>query len=128
MRRVVLTILFVPFVLVPAHPLRAQEAHTVTEAEMDALVADRAAAAAADREAIRALLRHRGVREVAERAGLDIRRVESAVGLLDAEAVEELAPTARRLDEALAGGGEVITISVTTLIIALLVLIIILVA
>lgn len=128
MRRLAGTFLFALFVLTFARAAPAQETHAVTEAEMDAMVSERAAATDADREAIRALLRHPEVRKVAEGSGLDIQRAEDAVGVLDASAVERLGPTARQLDEALAGEGGTIVISTTTLIIALLVLIIILVA
>lgn len=128
MRRAAVTILFALFVFVPARAVQAQEIHAVTGAEMDAMVSERAAAADADREAIRALLRHPEVRAAAGSAGLDIQRAESAVDVLDADQVERLAPTVRQLDGALAGGRELIVITTTTLIIGLLILIIILVA
>lgn len=105
----------------------AQEAHAATPEELEALVVRRTEAVDADREALRAVLQRPEVRRVARTAGLDIRRAESAVAVLDAEEVERLAPTVREVEKALAGGANVIVISTTTLIIALLILIIILV-
>lgn len=104
----------------------AQEAHAATPEELEALVVRRTEAVDADREALRAVLQRPEVRRVARTAGLDIRRAESAVAVLDAEEVERLAPTVRQVEEALAGGANVV-IPITTLIIALLILIIILV-
>lgn len=128
MRRLATTFLFILFALFPARVALAQEAHAVTEAEMEAMVSERAEAADADREAIRTLLRHPEVRDVAESAGLDLQRAEDAVDVLGAEEVAHLAPRARDLNEALIGGRNVIVISTTTLIIALLILVIVLVA
>lgn len=128
MRRLVITLLFGLFVVAPVATIQAQEVHTVTGAEMDAMVSERTDASEADREALRTLLRHPEVRAVAGTAGLDLQRAESAVDVLEEEEVERLAPKARELYDALTGGGSTIVISSTVLIIALLVLLIILVA
>lgn len=128
MRPLLATFLFALFALVPLRSLQAQEPHAVTGAELDAMVSERTASADADREALRALLRHPEVREVAEVAGLDVKRAEDAVEVLGPAEVGRLAPQARRLEAALAGGDSTIVISTTALIILLLVLIIILVA
>ena len=128
MRRLAPTFLFLILSSLLARPAAAQEAHAITGAEMEAMVHETATDAAADREAIRSLLRHPEVREAAGAAGLDLQRAEDAVEVLGPDEVERLAPRARRLGEALTGGKDVIVISTTTLIIALLILILILVA
>lgn len=127
MRRLAVTPALALAALLLAGPAESQEEHAVTGAELEALVLERTEAAEADRTALRELLRHPRVRAVAEAVGLDVRRAEAAVEVLEPAEVERLAPRARELDRALAGGASTIVISTTTLIIALLVLILILV-
>jgi hypothetical protein len=79
---------------------------------------------AADREAVRALLRRPDVRRIAGAAGLNVDRASVAVGQLSGSQLEDLAA---RVDEinATPGGRQSVTIGVTTLIIVLLLIIII---
>jgi len=113
-----------------ASPARAQEPveepTILTAEETRALVSARADAAAERRAALDAFLERPAVRQVAEGAGIDIRRVESAAATLSDAEIERLEPRLRDAEEALAGGDTVV-IGTTTLIIALLVIILIVV-
>jgi len=113
-----------------ASPARAQEPveepTILTAEETRALVSARADAAAERRVALDAFLERPAVRQVAEGAGIDIRRVESAAATLSDAEIERLEPRLRDAEEALAGGDTVV-IGTTTLIIALLVIILIVV-
>ena len=81
-----------------------------------------------DREAIRRVLEIEQVRKVAEGAGLDLRRAETAVAALDDAEAGLIAAQARAVNAALAGGQSTVTISTTVIIIGLLVLILLIVA
>lgn len=106
-------------------PAAAQEAHVLSSEEIEGLVAERAAEADVDREALRAFLDRPEVRRIADDAGIDLQRAASAVATLEDGEAERLAIQARSLDEALAGGQDYVVISTTALIIALLILLII---
>lgn len=111
-----------------ANPALAQQSHVAEPAVIDARVAAKAAETQQQRATIQRLLERKPVREIADRAGIDIGRVEAAVSTLDGEELAELATQAQTLDETLAGGQSSVTISTTAIIIGLLVLILILVA
>ena len=81
-----------------------------------------------DREAIRRLLEIEQVREVAEGAGLDLKRAATSVAALDDAEVGLIAAQARAVNDVLAGGQSTVTISTTVIIIGLLVLILLVVA
>ena len=74
------------------------------------------------------VLEHPAVKEVASRAGIDLRRAASAVNTVDGQDLGALAAQARQAEQALAGGQSKVTISTTVIIIALLVLILLIVA
>jgi hypothetical protein len=99
----------------------------VDQATLDRAIAAHAQSSDADRRAIRGLLERRQVREIAARAGIDLKHAEAAVATLDGTELNELAEQARAVEDALAGGSSV-TLSTTTIIIGLLVLILIIVA
>ena len=104
---------------------RAQE-HATTRQDLDAMVTAHAEDLDTSRSVLAAFLARPEVARIAADAGIDVRRAESAVAVLSAEDVEQLAVRLDRVDSALAGGGDVVTIQTTTLIIGILVLIIIL--
>lgn len=95
-----------------------------TQAAIDQALAERAAAAAADRQVIRRVLDRSEVKDVAGQMGVDIERLQSAVGVLDADRLAQVADQARQVDQNLAGGATTVTITTTTIIIILLVVII----
>lgn len=114
-----------------ATPVTAQEngesSSILTAEETSGLVAEHADATADRRAALDAFLDEPAVREAAEGAGIDIRRVESAAATLSDTELERLEPRLRDAEEALAGG-DTLVIGTTTIIIALLVIILIIVA
>jgi predicted xylose isomerase-like sugar epimerase len=82
----------------------------------------------ADRAAIRAALARPEVREVAEKAGLDIDRANAVVNTLDGAGLDRAASVARQVNEQLSGGSSTIVISPTTIIIVLLLVLLIVIA
>lgn len=98
----------------------------VQRAELYEAMAARAGDEAAYRGSLQKLLNRSEVRRVAERAGLDLKRVQAAVAVLSGEELRVAAGQAQRVEEALAGGSSIVITS-TMLIIGLLVLIILLV-
>lgn len=101
--------------------------HAVSEQELRQTVVEHAERSAADRAALRRVLRRAEVRRVAGMFDLDLRRAEAAAATLEGEDLKRAGQMARQVEAALVGG-DTIVISATTLIIILLVLIIILVA
>jgi len=100
---------------------RAQE-HSVSQQDLDAMVTAHAEQSNASRPVLEAFLARPDVVRAAADAGIDVRKAEAAVTALSSE---DLAMQLDQLDGALAGGNGDITIPVTTVIIALLVLILI---
>jgi hypothetical protein len=108
-------------------PVSAQQ-HVVDRATLDQVVADHVRQKADDREAIHRVLELEQVRKVAEGAGIDLKRAETAVATLDDGEVGRIAAQARAVNEALAGGQSTVEISTTVIIVFLLVLILLIVA
>ena len=127
MERIRTSVLAMLFALAISLPLSAQQ-HVADQATLDQVVADHVRQKADDREAIRRVLEIEQVREVVEGAGLDLRRVETAVAALDDAEVGLIAAQARAVGDVLAGGQSTVTISTTVIIIGLLVLILLIVA
>ena len=127
MERIRTSVLAMLFALAISLPLSAQQ-HVADQATLDQVVADHVRQKADDREAIRRVLEIEQVREVAEGAGLDLRRAETAVAALDDAEVGLIAAQARAVNDVLAGGQSTVTISTTVIIIGLLVLILLIVA
>lgn len=117
------------FVLVTViAPVHAQSSHAAPPSALEAAVQQHVASADADREMVLQLLTRPEVQAVAGKAGIDLRRAESAVKTLEGSALSEVAVQARQVNQALAGGQSHVTISTTMIIIGLLVLILIIVA
>jgi hypothetical protein len=121
-----LVVVFVVVAVVP--PLSAQSSHTAPKSALESAVQERVSSAEADREAVLRLLTRPEVQAIAGDTGIDLRRVESAVGTLDGSQLAEVAAQARQAEHALAGGQSRVVISTTMIIIALLVIILIIVA
>ena len=121
-----LVAVFVVVAVVP--PVNAQSSHTAPMSALESAVQEYVASGAADREAVLRLLARPEVQAIAGEVGIDLRRVESAVGTLEGSQLAEVAAQARESEHALAGGQSRISISTTVIIIALLVIILIIVA
>jgi hypothetical protein len=128
MRTSVSIVAILLMVLLAVPRVQAQTAHTAPQSALDAALQEHVAASAADREAVLRVLDRAEVKEVAERAGIDLRRATSAIATLDGAELAQVAAQARQVDEALAGGQSRVVISTTLIIIALLVIILIIVA
>jgi outer membrane receptor protein involved in Fe transport len=100
---------------------------TVTRSELYDAMSAKTADEAAARKAIQEVLGNAEVRRVAAQAGLDLKQAQAAVTVLSGEELQTVAGQAARVNEALAGGSNVVITS-TVLIIGLLVLIVLLVA
>lgn len=100
-------------------------AHAGEQAVIDRALAARAAETAADGDAVRRVLGRSEVRDVAERMGVDMDRLQSSVSLLDPAELAQVADQARAVEDTLSGGATTVVITTTTIIIALLVVIII---
>lgn len=110
---------------VNAQVIAGPQPQSTTQTAIDRALAERAAAVDADRQMIRRVLDRSEVKDVADRMGVDIQRLQSGVGVLDADQLAQVAAQAREVDQGLAGGATTVVITTTTIIIALLVIIII---
>ena len=108
--------------------VHAQESHAATQSAIDSALEQHVSSAAADRADVLRVLEQPAIRDVASRAGIDLRRAASAVATVDARQLGMLAAQARQVEQALAGGQSRVTISTTMIIIALLVIILLIVA
>jgi hypothetical protein len=109
-------------------PAYAQASHAAPVSALDAAVQAHVSAGTADRETLARLLARPEVQKIAGDAGIDIRRAEQAVAMLDGAQLSELAAQASQIEQQLAGGQSRVVISTTLIIIVLLVLILIIVA
>jgi hypothetical protein len=116
------------FVLGLTGPALAQDRHVVGQSTLAQTVAAQVAKQDADRAAIHEALNLPEVREVAEKSGLDLDRINASVDTLSGSSLAEVAAAAHRVNETLVGGASTIVISTTTIIIALLIVILIIVA
>lgn len=101
----------------------AQEGHSASVDELNALVGDRATSTAADRATVSEFLKRPAVRRAADNIGLEIDEVESAVQTLDGADAGLLADRIRKLDQEIQADRGGITITYIAIIIGLLVLI-----
>ena len=127
MRRSV-SILAIVLAVLTAVPRVGAQTHTASQSALDAALQQHVSSVAADREAVLRVLERQEVKEVAGKAGIDIRRATSAVATLEGQELAQVVEQARQVDQALAGGQSRIVISTTLIIIALLVLILVIVA
>jgi hypothetical protein len=124
MRTLVLGLAILSFVATTSLA-EAQESHSAPQAALDAALQEHVDASAADRDAVLRLLQRDEVKEVAGKAGLDVRRATEAVATLDGQALADVVAQARQVEQALAGGQSTVTISTTLIIIGLLIIILI---
>jgi hypothetical protein len=103
-------------------------AHSASQAALDAALRQQTAATTADRDAVLRVLDHAQVKDVAARAGVDLRQARSAVATMSNDQLAQVSAQAKTVDQALAGGASTVVISTTTIIIALLVVILLVVA
>jgi hypothetical protein len=122
----ILALLFTVAVALPgAH---AQSTHAAPQSALDAAVQQHTSTSSADRDTVMQLLQREDVKEVAGKAGIDLRRAAGAAATLEGDDLAAAASQARQVEQALAGGQSRVTISTTMIIIALLVVILIVVA
>lgn len=95
------------FVFLAAAPLNAQEppSSILSSGEVSDLVIDHAADLTERRSAVEAFLQADDVGLAAESAGIDIRRVESAVSTLSVEELDRIEPMLQEAEVAMAGEG-----------------------
>jgi hypothetical protein len=106
----------------------AQELHLVDPATITAAVSDHVAKQDADRATVREALNRPEVRAVAEKTGIDLNRLTTAVDTLTGDDLSRAADAAQQVNQSLVGGASTVVISTTTIIIALLIVILIVVA
>ena len=128
--RTVRQLLALPLVILTLAPgsAFAGQQHIVSPSQLSGTVADRVAAQDADRTAVRDALARPEVRNVAETMGVDLARLNAAVGTMNGADLERAATAARQVNQQLVGGASTVVISTTTIIVALLVVILIVVA
>lgn len=115
-------------ILLPAAAFAADVQHAVAPSTLAATVADHAAEQDASRAAIRAALARPEVKDVAEKAGVDLDHANAVVDTLDGAALDNAASVARQVNQQLTGGDSTVIISTTTVIIILLLVLLIVVA
>jgi len=96
-----------------------------TEADLDNAVAKALVQEDAARNTITTLLQRDEVRSLAEGYGLDVRRAEAAVGTLQGEELQRLSLLAADADYQLAGGDQIIRISLVALLLIIIIVILI---
>jgi hypothetical protein len=126
--RGLLVSLLASLILLPAAALADDTQHAVSPSMLATTVAGHAAERDADRAAIRAALARPQVREVAEKADVDLDHASAVVDTLDGPALDHAASVARQVSEQLEGGASTLVISTTTVIIILLLVLLIVVA
>ena len=105
-------------------PAFAQEkAGVVDRVHIDQALARKVASDEGERAAIRSLLQHPEVRQLASEAGVDLRRAEVAVSSLEGKRLHEVAAQADVAGDALSGGAPTIHISVVTLLLIIIIVI-----
>jgi len=94
-----------------------------TEVDLDNAIAKTLDQEAAARGTITALLQRDDVRKIAEGRGLDLRRAEAAVATVQGDDLQRLSLLAADVDAKLAGGDQVVSISLVTLLLIVIVVI-----
>ena len=108
--------------LLTASPISAQQS-VLKPADLQAAMAEKAAADAARRELVVSILRDEQVREIARDLSLDLTRAERAVATLSDADLEAAAAAAGALQQDLAGEADSVTISITTLLLIIIIVI-----
>jgi hypothetical protein len=106
----------------------AQGQQVVDEAHLNAAVVDRADAAEQDRQQLRSLLQRDDVRHLVAERGVDMDRLDDAIGTLNAADLERIAPLVQQVNGELVGGQAIRLSAATIIVILLLVIAIILIS
>jgi len=96
-----------------------------TEVDLDNAIAKTLDQEAAARGTITALLQRDDVRKIAEGRGLDLRRAEAAVATVQGDDLQRLSLLAADVDAKLAGGDQVVSISLVTLLLIVIIVILV---
>jgi hypothetical protein len=118
----------VTYLLVGILALASPAAHAAagriaTQADLDGAIAKSLSDDAAARQAITSLLQREDVRDFAKAQGLDVRKAEAAVGTLEGQELQNLSSLAAHAQTQLAGGDEVIRISLVALLLIIIIII-----
>jgi ABC-type multidrug transport system fused ATPase/permease subunit len=108
--------------LAASAPVTAATDHVVSGSDIQRALRQQTQADT-QRATILGLLQRQELRELAARAGLDMRSAESAVRTLEGEELTSLAQHASAAERELAGGVKTITISVVTLLLIVIIII-----
>lgn len=122
MRSRVPVIVLMILALLAASPAWAQQ-HVTGTSDLRAAMLDKAAADDANRQVIRAVLRHDLAQQVADRFALDLTEAERAAATLEGEELASVAASARVVDAQLSGEANTITISLTTLLLVIIIIV-----
>lgn len=114
------------FLTIAASAQAAQQ-HIVTPGELTSTMAQKVAAADADRASVHEALTRPEVRDAAAAMGADLDRLDAAVDTLEGADLEQAGSAARQVNQQLVGGASTVTLSTTTIIIILLLIILIVV-
>jgi cell division protein FtsL len=106
----------------------AQNRHAVNPSVLSQTVTQQVAQHDAHRAAIHEALSRPEVRDVAQKSGLDLDRINASVDTLSGNSLAQVAAAAQQVNQTLVGGASTVVISTTTIIVALLVVILIVVA
>src|SRR5215831_17915029 len=111
--RIMALVVIVAVALFAAPRVWAQERHVVDRAAMQTAVAAKVSSEASDRKAVLEAVHQPEAKQIAERLGLDLTRVDDAVAALSPSEVKELAGPARTAAAARTeAGGDAIVISI----------------
>jgi hypothetical protein len=111
--------------LLVAGPLAQGADSIAVQADLDNVMAKTLDQEDAARATITTLLQRQDVRRIAEGRGLDLRRAEAAVGTLQGDELQRLSLLAASADVQLAGGDQVISISLVTLLLIVIIVILV---
>jgi hypothetical protein len=111
--------------LLASGPLAHGAGTVAVQADLDSALAKTLDQEEAARTTITTLLRRDDVRRIAEGRGLDLRRAEAAVGTLQGDELQRLSLLAANADAQFAGGDQVISISLVTLLLIVIIVILV---
>jgi predicted xylose isomerase-like sugar epimerase len=103
----------------------AQQRHVVDSSSLKQAVAGKVHTDAQNRAAVRSVLQHTEVRQMADRLGLNLVTADAAVGTMNSADLARVATSAREADAALAGGANTVIISTTTLLLILIIVLLV---
>ena len=111
--------------LVVSGPLAYSSDGVASQADLDHAIAKTLNQEDGARHAITALLQRDDVRSMAKGYGLDLRRAEAAVTTLQGDELQSLSVLATNADVSLAGGDQVLSISLVTLLLIVIIVILV---